>query len=84
MTTHTPDLSAIHPRPCAAACVCVAAGAYVQATLPETKGRTLAEVQALLATTSGGGGGGGRSGTEGEILIPKPRTLNSKLLVLNP
>lgn len=37
--------------------IALASGAFVAAFVPETKGRTLQEVQALLA---GAGGGGGR------------------------
>ena len=39
------------------ACVCVWAGVYVQWNVPETKGKSLAEVQAMMAgfETSGGG-----------------------------
>ncbi|GLC66745.1 hypothetical protein PLESTF_000469900 [Pleodorina starrii] len=53
------------------AALCLAAAAYVAVLLPETKGRTLAEVQALLAAAGGrgnageaaeGGAGEGRGG----------------------
>ena len=40
------------------ACVCAAGGMYVWMELPETKGRTLAEVQAMLAADRGSGGFG--------------------------
>ena len=40
------------------ACVCAAGGVYVWMELPETKGRTLAEVQAMLAADGGSGGFG--------------------------
>ena len=42
------------------ACVCVWAGVYVQWNVPETKGKSLAEVQAMMAgvETSGASGGG--------------------------
>ncbi|GLI65920.1 hypothetical protein VaNZ11_009573 [Volvox africanus] len=47
------------------AALCLASAAYVWLLLPETKGRTLAEVQALMVRDTGGGaavaGGGGSS-----------------------
>ena len=42
----------------AVACVCLCAGVYVQRNLPETAGKSLAEVQAVMAASGGGGGGG--------------------------
>ena len=43
----------------AVACVCLCAGVYVQRNLPETAGKSLAEVQAVMAASGGGGGGEG-------------------------
>ena len=49
------------------ACVCAAGGVYVWMELPETKGRTLAEVQAMLAAGRGGAAGRGWAGGLGAI-----------------
>lgn len=42
----------------AVACVCVCAGVYVQRNLPETAGKSLAEVQAVMAAGTGARGEG--------------------------
>ena len=42
----------------AVACVCLCAGVYVQRNLPETAGKSLAEVQAVMAAGAGGEGPG--------------------------
>ena len=55
----------------AVACVCLCAGVYVQRNLPETAGKSLAEVQAVMAA-SGGGGGRGRAGMA-RAAAPGPR-----------
>lgn len=47
--------------------VCLAGAVFVAAALPETKGRTLAEVQTLMASSgSGRGGGRGQGGGGGD------------------
>jgi MFS family permease len=75
------------------ALIAAAAAAYVAAAVPETKGKTLLEVQALLAVPdpsserqwldgdeeAAGGGGGGGGGEERRGLVPAGRERSVEL-----